>query len=36
MRFTRRPREVILVDAGSDDNTAAVARGFTGVRMLHD
>src|SRR5215212_7357661 len=32
---TRRPREVILGDAGSDDDTVAVAQGFTGVRILH-
>jgi len=34
-RQSRRPREVILVDAGSDDDTVAVAQGFTGVRILH-
>jgi glycosyltransferase involved in cell wall biosynthesis len=34
-RQTRRPQEVILVDAGSDDNTVAVAEGFAGVRVLH-
>jgi glycosyltransferase involved in cell wall biosynthesis len=32
---TRRPQEVILVDAGSHDNTVAVAQRFTGVRVLH-
>ena len=32
---TRRPREVIVVDAGSRDTTVAVAQGFTGVRILH-
>jgi glycosyltransferase involved in cell wall biosynthesis len=31
---SRRPDEVILVDAGSDDNTVAVAQGFTDVRIL--
>ena len=34
-RQSRRPQEVILVDAGSDDDTVAVAQGFTGVRILH-
>jgi glycosyltransferase involved in cell wall biosynthesis len=34
-RQTRRPQEVILVDAGSEDNTVAVAQGFAGVRVLH-
>ena len=26
---------MILVDAGSDDDTVAVAQGFSGVRVLH-
>ncbi len=30
----RRPDEVLVVDAGSHDRTAAVARGFRGVRVL--
>ena len=34
-RQTRRPWEVILVDAGSDDGTVAVAEGFAGVRILN-
>ena len=33
-RQTRRPQEVIVVDAGSRDGTVAVARGFAGVRIL--
>lgn len=31
---TRRPDEVILVDADSDDGTVAVAEGFVGVKVL--
>lgn len=34
-RQTRSPQEVIVVDAGSDDGTVAVAEGFAGVRVLH-
>ncbi len=34
-RQTRRPQEVIVVDAGSRDGTVAVAREFAGVRILH-
>ena len=34
-RQTRKPQEVILVDAGSDDDTVAVAQGFANVRVLH-
>jgi glycosyltransferase involved in cell wall biosynthesis len=34
-RRTRRPQEVILVDAGSHDATVAVAETFAGVRVLH-
>ncbi len=34
-RQTRRPQEVIVVDAGSHDGTVAVAEGFAGVRVLH-
>ena len=34
-RQTRRPQEVILVDAGSHDGTVAVAQEFAGVRVLH-
>jgi glycosyltransferase involved in cell wall biosynthesis len=34
-RQTRRPWEVIVVDAGSHDGTVAVAREFAGVRVLH-
>jgi glycosyltransferase involved in cell wall biosynthesis len=34
-RQTRRPQEVIVVDAGSHDGTVAVARQFAGVRVLH-
>jgi glycosyltransferase involved in cell wall biosynthesis len=33
-RQTRRPQEVIVVDAGSHDGTVAVARQFAGVRVL--
>ena len=34
-RQTRAPDEVILVDAGSDDGTVAVAGRFADVRILH-
>jgi glycosyltransferase involved in cell wall biosynthesis len=34
-RQTRRPQEVIVVDAGSCDRTVAVAREFAEVRILH-
>lgn len=34
-RQTRRPQEVIVIDAGSQDGTVAVARGFAQVRVLH-
>jgi glycosyltransferase involved in cell wall biosynthesis len=34
-RQTRRPQEVIVVDAGSHDRTVDVAEGFAGVRVLH-
>ena len=34
-RQTRRPQEVIVVDAGSHDGTVALAREFAGVRVLH-
>jgi glycosyltransferase involved in cell wall biosynthesis len=34
-RQTRRPQEVVVVDAGSHDRTVAVAEGFAGVRVLH-
>jgi len=33
-RAGRPPGEVLVVDAGSADGTAEVARGFTGVRVL--
>jgi glycosyltransferase involved in cell wall biosynthesis len=33
-RQSRKPREVILVDAASDDGTVAVAERFEGVRIL--
>jgi glycosyltransferase involved in cell wall biosynthesis len=32
---TRAPHEVIVVDAGSHDDTVAVARGFASARVLH-
>jgi glycosyltransferase involved in cell wall biosynthesis len=34
-RQTRRPDELIVVDAGSKDATVAVARRFDGARVLH-
>ena len=34
-RQTRRPQEVIVVDAGSHDGTVAVAREFDEVHLLH-
>ena len=34
-RQTRKPQEVIVIDAGSSDGTVAVAEGFAGVRVLH-
>jgi glycosyltransferase involved in cell wall biosynthesis len=34
-RQTRKPQEVIVVDAGSHDGTVAVAQGFAGVVVLH-
>src|SRR5919107_4779448 len=34
-RQTRRPQEVIVVDAGSHDRTVAVAREFAEVRILY-
>jgi glycosyltransferase involved in cell wall biosynthesis len=34
-RQTRKPQEVIVVDAGSHDGTVAVARSFAGVKILH-
>ena len=35
LRQTRRPDEVIVVDAGSEDATVAVGGQFAGVRVLH-
>jgi glycosyltransferase involved in cell wall biosynthesis len=35
LRQTRRPDEVIVVDAGSEDATVAVAGEFAGVRVLN-
>ena len=35
MRQTRRPQEVIVVDAGSHDRTVAVAREFAETLVLH-
>jgi glycosyltransferase involved in cell wall biosynthesis len=34
-RQTRRPQEVIVVDAGSRDGTVDAVRGFGGLRVLH-
>lgn len=34
-RQTRAPDEVIVVDAGSEDATVSIARGFPGVSLLH-
>lgn len=30
------PHEIVVVDGGSQDNTAAVVRGFPGVKLVHE